>query len=96
MCWISWNSRISWIPHGVLEILEIHRFRAEPGYPGWLPDARSGGVGGARETVGAARGGAAGVPESRNTLGMLLVVSLPIYAAIGAIWRPPDRFFENS
>ena len=33
--------------------------------------------------VVSARGGAAGVPESRNTPGMLPVLSLPIFTAIG-------------
>ena len=52
-------------------------------HPGWSAAARSGGARGARGAVASARGGAAGVPEPCNTLGMLLVVSLPICTAIG-------------
>ena len=56
---------------------------AQVTYPGWLAAGRSKGARGAREEAGSARGGAAGVPESRNTLGMLLGLSLPISMAMG-------------
>ena len=71
---------------------DFQGFSEGRGYPGWLAAARSGGVAGARETVGSARGGAAGVPESRNMLGMLLVVSLPIYMTI----RGPKSIFAQN
>ncbi len=45
--------------------------------------ARSGGVGGAWEAVGSARGGATGILESGNKLGMFLVMFLPICTATG-------------
>ena len=56
---------------------------AQVTHPGWPAAARSGGAGGAREVVGSAPGGAAGVPEASNVLGMLLGMSLPISMAIG-------------
>ena len=52
-------------------------------HPGWPVVARSGGTAGAREVVASARGGAAGVPEARNTLGMSFVVSLAVCTTIG-------------
>ena len=69
-----------------LEILGNPLVWAQSDHPGWpaaAPSARSGGARGAREAAASARGGAAGVPEACNTLGMLLVVSLPICTAIG-------------
>ena len=38
----------------------------------WLAAGHSGGAGGAREVSGSVRGGAVGVPEARNILGMFL------------------------
>ena len=49
----------------------------------WRTAGRPGGAGGAREVVVSVRGVAAGVPESRSMLGILIGVSLPLFTAIG-------------
>ena len=53
------------------------------GLPRVAVAGRRGGAGGAREEVLSVRGVAAGVAETRNTSGMMLVMFLPIYTAIG-------------
>ena len=66
-----------------MKIHENQWISARPGYPGWPPAGRPGGAGGAREVVVSVRGVAAGVPESRSMLGILIGVSLPLFTAIG-------------
>ena len=63
--------------------LENPSVRAQVVYPGWVAAGRSEEARGAREVSVPARGGAVGVPESRNMSGMLPVMSLPIFTAIG-------------
>ena len=61
-----------------MKIIENPLSLAQVTYPGWLAAGRSRGARGARKVMVSVPGGAAGVPESRNTLGMFL----PLYMTI--------------
>ena len=68
-----------------MKINENQGFWALRGYPGWPAAGRRGGLGGAREVVVSVRGVAAGVPEARNTFGVMLAVSPPICMVFGGL-----------
>ena len=69
----------------ISKILENPRFGLISATQGGCSVSCSGGVVEARKTRKMMRGGAVGAPESRNMLGMLVVMSLQLFVAIGAM-----------
>ena len=78
-----------------MKIIENPLILAYIAYPGCLAAACSAGARGAREAAGSERGGATGVPEAGNMLGMLPQLSLPICGTFGGLQSVFLGFFEK-